>query len=34
MGFEYWAEPATPENGVITWQVVGQQTARMGAAAM
>ncbi|KAF7977403.1 hypothetical protein HWV62_4035 [Athelia sp. TMB] len=34
VGFEYWAEPATPENGFITWQVAGQQTARMGAAAM
>ncbi|KAF7966784.1 hypothetical protein HWV62_37015, partial [Athelia sp. TMB] len=34
MGLEYWAEPAAPENRFIAWLVAGQQTARMGAAAM
>lgn len=33
-GFEYWAEPDTPENGFITWMVNGNPSHRVGADAM
>jgi hypothetical protein len=34
LGFEYWANPSNPDEGFITWQTNGQQTVRLGAAAM
>ena len=34
LGFEYWANPSNRDEGFITWQVDGQPTIRMGAAAM
>jgi beta-glucanase (GH16 family) len=34
LGFEYWADPADPTAGFITWQVDGQQAARLGATAV
>lgn len=34
MGFEYWADPANPLDGFITWQSAGKPTARMGASAV
>lgn len=33
-GFEYWAEPTTPENGFITWMVNGKPSHRVGALAV
>lgn len=33
-GFEYWAEPTTPENGFITWMVNGNPSHRVAADAM
>ena len=33
-GFEYWAEPDSPENGFITWMVNGNPSHRLGADAM
>lgn len=33
-GFEYWAEPTSPENGFITWMVNGNPSHRVGADAM
>jgi len=33
-GFEYWADPSSPEDGFITWQVDGSPSIRMGADAM
>lgn len=34
VGFEYWTDPAHPEQGYITWQVNGKPTLRMGADAV
>jgi len=34
LGFEYWSDPADPSAGFITWQVDGQQAARLGATAV
>ncbi|TFY82379.1 hypothetical protein EWM64_g1637 [Hericium alpestre] len=33
-GFEYFANPSSPDDGSITWQMSGQPTARMGAKAV
>ncbi|KAF8213898.1 beta-glucan synthesis-associated [Mycena galopus ATCC 62051] len=33
-GFEYWSDPTDPTTGFIEWQVDGQPSARMGAAAV
>ena len=33
-GFEYWTDPANPDQGFITWQSEGQQTLHMGADAV
>lgn len=30
-GFEYWTDPAHPEQGYITWQANGKQSLRVGA---
>ncbi|THH28900.1 hypothetical protein EUX98_g5283 [Antrodiella citrinella] len=34
LGFEYWANPSSPEDGFITWYSDGVPTVRMGAAAV
>ncbi|OBZ77829.1 Beta-glucan synthesis-associated protein KRE6 [Grifola frondosa] len=34
LGFEYWANPSSPAEGFITWQVNGQPSVTMGASAM
>lgn len=34
LGFEYWADPADPTSGFVTWQVDGVQSSRLGAAAV
>jgi len=34
LGFEYWSDPSDPTGGSITWQSAGQQTVRLGAAAV
>jgi len=31
VGFEYFAQPSSPQDGFITWQMGGQPTVRMGA---
>jgi hypothetical protein len=33
-GFEYWSNPSQRDEGFITWQADGAQTARMGASAL
>ena len=33
-GFEYWSDPNNRENGFINWQVDGQQTSSLWAAAV
>jgi len=34
LGFEYWSDPNNRENGFISWQVDGQQTSSVWAAAV
>lgn len=33
-GVEYWTDPSNPTEGFITWQLDGQPTVRLGAAAL
>lgn len=33
-GFEYWTDPANPDEGYITWVANGKQSLRMGAGAV
>lgn len=34
MGFEYWANPSSRQDGFITWQADGKPTYRLGASSM
>ncbi|GJE91332.1 glycoside hydrolase family 16 protein [Phanerochaete sordida] len=34
LGFEYWADPANPQDGFITWQSDGKPSYRLGAGAV